>query len=59
MSGNKGSGKSLFARELSKKCLEKEIPVIIVNISVPGIASFLASIEQEVMILFDEFVGKF
>lgn len=59
LSGNKGSGKSLFARELSKKCLEKEIPVIIVNISVPGIASFLASIEQEVMILFDEFEKTF
>lgn len=59
LSGDKGSGKSLFARELSKKCLEKEIPVIIVNIAAPGIASFLASIEQEVMILFDEFEKTF
>lgn len=59
LSGNKGSGKSLFARELSKKCLAKELPVILVNIAVPGIANFLSSIDQEVMILFDEFEKTF
>ena len=55
LSGIKGSGKSLFARMLSEKALKANMPVIIVSDYVPGIANFISSINQEVMILFDEF----
>lgn len=59
LSGDKGIGKSLFARLLASKALENEIPVIIVDTYYPGIASFIESIEQEVMVLFDEFDKTF
>ena len=55
LSGEKGSGKSLFARVLSQKMTDLGIPTITVSICVPGIADFLSSIEQEVMVIFDEF----
>lgn len=59
LSGDKGIGKSLFARLLAEKAIENEIPVIIVDSFIPGIASFLESIEQEVLVLFDEFDKTF
>lgn len=55
LSGHKGIGKSLFAKMLSIRAVESNIPLIIVDTYIPGIASFLESIQQEVMILFDEF----
>lgn len=59
LSGNKGIGKSLFARLLSAKAVEAGIPVIIVDQFIPGIAAYLESIEQEVVVLFDEFDKTF
>lgn len=59
LSGQKGIGKSLLARVLAQKAIEKGMPVITVSIAVPGIANFLASIEQEVLIIFDEFEKVF
>lgn len=59
LSGNKGIGKSLTAKLICLKAIEKNIPVIIVDKYVPGIASFLGSIEQEVLVLFDEFDKTF
>lgn len=59
LSGNKGIGKSLFAKVLSVAAIEKGMPVIIVDQYIPGIASFLEEIEQEVMVLFDEFDKTF
>ena len=59
LSGKKGMGKSLFAKLLAKSVIEKNIPVIIVDEYVPGIASFIESIDQEVLILFDEFDKTF
>lgn len=59
LSGQKGSGKSLFAKRLSELCLENNLPIIIVDSYFPGIASFLSSIDQEVMVLFDEFEKTF
>lgn len=59
LSGNKGMGKSLFSKILTLKAIEKDIPVIIVDEYIPGIASFIASIDQEVMIMFDEFDKTF
>lgn len=59
LSGQKGIGKSLFARVLAAKAIENGLPVIIVNEYIPGIANFLSSIEQEVVVIFDEFEKTF
>lgn len=59
LSGDKGMGKSLFARMLSKKAVERGLPVILVDFYMPGIMSYLSSIEQEAVILFDEFDKTF
>ena len=59
LSGDKGIGKSLFGKMLSIKCVQEGYPLIIVNRYYPGIASFLDSIEQEAMVLFDEFDKTF
>ncbi len=59
LSGDKGIGKSLFAKQLSIKAIERGYPVIIVDRYIPGIASYIADIEQECLILFDEFDKTF
>lgn len=59
LSGDKGIGKSLFAKMLAKSVIELGIPVIVVDKFYPNIASFIESIEQEVMVLFDEFDKTF
>lgn len=59
LSGRKGIGKSLFARLLAVQAKEYEIPLILVTTYFPGIANFLSSIEQEVIVLFDEFEKTF
>lgn len=59
LSGRKGIGKSLFARQLAIQAKAYNLPLVIVPEYVPGIASFLSSIEQEVIVLFDEFEKTF
>ena len=59
LSGDKGIGKSLFARVLADKAVKNGIPVIIVDMYIPGIAAYLESIDQKVMVLFDEFDKTF
>jgi len=59
LSGQKGIGKSLFARLLATKSIDSGLPVIMVNNSIPGVADFLASIDQEVVVIFDEFEKTF
>ena len=59
LSGDKGIGKSLFARLLSNEVIKNGMPVIIVDTYIQGIASYIESIQQEVMILFDEFDKTF
>lgn len=59
LSGDKGIGKSLFARLLSAKAVEAGYPVIIIDEFIPGIASYIESIEQEAVFLFDEFDKTF
>ena len=59
MSGAKGIGKSVSAKLIAAKALADGMPVIICDQYIPGIASFIESIEQEVMILFDEFDKAF
>lgn len=59
LSGQKGIGKSLFARVLSEKALNRGLSVIVVAHYFPGIADFISSIEQNVVIIFDEFEKTF
>lgn len=59
LSGDKGIGKSLFAKLLAISCVKKGIPVISVTSNTPGLGKFLEDINQEVMILFDEFDKMF
>lgn len=55
LSGRKGCGKSLFVRSLSQEVLKRGIPVLIVSGCFPGIADFISSIQQVVLVVFDEF----
>ena len=59
LSGDKGIGKSLFSKLLSKKAIEAGYPLLVVNSWFPGIAEYLNEIEQEVIVLFDEFDKTF
>ena len=59
LSGAKGIGKSLFSKLLASKAIEKGYPLLIVNSYIPGIADYLTSIQQEVVVLFDEFDKTF
>lgn len=59
LSGDKGIGKTLFAKILAKEAIGRELPLIIVDKYVPGIASYIESIGQPVMVLFDEFDKTF
>lgn len=59
LSGDKGIGKSLFAKMLMEAAVNNNLPVIIVDSFAPGIASYLEEIEQEVLVMFDEFDKTF
>lgn len=59
LSGDKGIGKSLFARLLAQKAIQNGIPVILVDDFIPGIDDFLNDIKNEVLVLFDEFDKAF
>lgn len=59
LSGRKGVGKSLFARQLALRAKDFNLPLILVSEYTPGISNFLSSIEQEVIVLFDEFEKTF
>lgn len=59
LSGVKGIGKSLFARLISSRAIADGIPVIIVDEQYGGISDFIESIQQPVMVLFDEFEKVF
>lgn len=59
LSGDKGIGKSLFIRLLGEEVIKLGMPVIVVNRAFKGIADFIESIDQEVLVLFDEFEKVF
>lgn len=58
LSGDKGQGKSLFLRMLAEKAVESGLPVVRVTIDVDGIAEFIDSL-GECMVVFDEFEKVF
>ena len=59
LSGHKGIGKSMFARILSEAAVKNGIPIIVVDQYIPGISSYIETIDQNVMVLFDEFDKTF
>ena len=59
LSGYKGIGKSMFARLLSEAAVKNGIPIIVADQYIPGIASYIETIDQNVMVLFDEFDKTF
>lgn len=59
LSGNKGMGKTLFARKLCVRLLSEGYPVIMVSEPTPNLVQFINSIEQEVVVFFDEFEKAF
>lgn len=59
MTGKKGTGKTLFVQLLSDKVMKLGLPVLLVSSATPGLADFLKTIQQEVMVVFDEFEKTF
>lgn len=59
LSGDKGIGKSLFARVLCQTAIKSGFPVVVIDSYVPGISSFIEEIEQQVVLMFDEFDKTF
>lgn len=59
LSGDKGIGKSLFTKLLAQRALDEGYPVLIVNQETPNLSDFLDSIDQECLVLFDEFEKVF
>ena len=59
LSGDKGIGKSMFTQMLAERMINEGKPVIIVDTAYRGIANFIDSIDQEALILFDEFEKVF
>ncbi len=59
LSGAKGIGKTLFVRMLAAEAMKRGLPVIVVNRYFDGIDTFVERIQQEVVVLFDEFEKHF
>jgi hypothetical protein len=59
LSGQKGIGKSLFVRLVAQEGIKEGYPVIVVDSATPGIASFISSIAQDCVVIFDEFEKTF
>ena len=59
LSGPKGIGKTLFTVNLCNTMIKEGYPVIIVDTPIKGFTDFISSIQQEIVILFDEFDKNF
>ena len=60
LSGEKGSGKTMSARLLSKLCADMDIPTIIINTDFEqDFCKFICDINQKCLVLFDEFEKTF
>lgn len=56
LSGKKGCGKSMFVRILAQEAIAKYgLPVIVVSNRIDGVQAFISSIQQECLVIFDEF----
>ena len=51
MTGKKGTGKTLFVQLLSDAAMKLGLPVLLVSEATPGLAEFLKTIQQEVMVV--------
>ena len=59
LSGQKGIGKSLFVRLLAEESIKANLPVVTVTMAAPGLATFISSIDQDCVVIFDEFEKTF
>ncbi|MBR2335345.1 MAG: AAA family ATPase [Clostridia bacterium] len=59
LSGDKGIGKTMFAKKLCQRACEGGMPVILVEDDYPQLVRFLEKIDQECVVLFDEFEKTF
>lgn len=59
LSGDKGIGKTMFAKKLCQKCIAKGLPVLLVDECYPRLSQFIGEIDRECVILFDEFEKMF
>lgn len=59
LSGSKGIGKSLFTRLLAIAAMKKGLPILMVEKHIPGLAGYIQSIDQEIMVMFDEYDKTF
>ena len=59
LSGDKGIGKSLFAKVLSQAAIGEGYPVLIIDRPYDELGDFLDGIEQECIVIFDEFDKTF
>lgn len=59
LSGAKGIGKTLVSRLMVEKALEAGMPVLLVEGDEPGLVEYIGKINQDMMVLFDEFDKNF
>lgn len=59
LSGKKGMGKSMFVQLIGEEVVKRDIPVILVTKAYIGIADFIEEIDQECLVIFDEFEKMF
>lgn len=59
LSGDKGTGKTVFSKLLSIKARELGMPTIVVGNNEKGVTNFLARVDKPSVMLFDEFEKKF
>ena len=55
LSGDKGIGKTMFAKKLCQRCIAQGLPVLLVDECYPRLSQFIGEIDRECVILFDEF----
>lgn len=54
--GEKGSGKTLLAKLVSNQMIDVGVPVLVIKSQIMGdLSNFLSRIDQEIVIMFDEF----
>lgn len=59
LSGQKGIGKSLFVRLVAQQAINANIPVIVVSRAIFGLNDFISSIDQDCVVILDEFEKTF